>query len=182
MVATLLARYYGGSGTEPAGIDATTGIRFNREDTQIGTAGPIPIPQSGPNTYFSWYKQVALAVTSTDPGTSITNRTIKAATNVSFPTGVGLYWLGTPSYRQATSGTAPHDQGSNGAVPSDPSGDGTYTVVTITAAAYDPTSLPSSVAGRNGRFCRLAFGVDVRYTGGAGLLTLPNLIMGYDEF
>jgi len=177
--ATVQATYYGASATEPAGTDATQGIRFNREDTQNGTAGAIPIPQSGPNTYFSWYKQIALAVTTGDPITSLSNRTVKIATNVSLPTGVFLYWLLGAAYRQASQASAPPDQHANQATPADL--DGTYTVMTLQPQAYDPATVPSANAGRNGGFCRMVFAVDARYTGGAGMLTLPNIIMGYDE-
>jgi hypothetical protein len=179
--ASLQANYYGASVSEPAGTDATTGIRFNREDTQMGTAGAIPIPQSGAHTYFSYYKQVALAVTVTDPVTQISNRTVKIATNVSLPTGVFLYFLGGAGYRQATGSSAPQDAAANQATPLDPSGDGTYAVMTLVAQPYDPAPVPSANSGRNGSFVRLVFAVDSRYTGGAGMLTLPNIIVGYDE-
>jgi|SRR5215467_6693336 len=181
MAATVVATYYGASPAEPGGVDARSGIRFNREDTQNGTTGAIPIPQSGPWTYYSWYKQIALAVTETDPVTAISNRTVKIATNVSLPTGVFLYWLGTPTYRQATAGSAPANQNANSAVPADPAGDGTYVAMTLIAAPFDIASIPSGLAGRNGNFCRMVFAVDSRYTGGAGMLTLPNIIIGYDE-
>lgn len=181
MSATLVATYYGASATEPSGTDATTGIRFNREDNQTGDAGAIAIPQTGPNTHFSWYKQIALAVTATDPVTSIANRTVKIATNVSLPTGVFLYWLGTNTYRQANASSAPPDQHVNIAVPADPNSDGTYAAITQIAQAYDTTTVASSTAGRNGGFCRMVFALDARYTGGAGMLTLPNIIIGYDE-
>jgi len=179
--ASLQVNYYGASVSEPAGTDATQGIRFNREDTQNGTAGAIPIPQSGPNTYFSYYKQVALAVTVTDPITSISNRTVKIATNVSLPTGVFLYFLGGAGYRQANGSSAPQDAHANQATPTDPSGDGTYAVMTLQPQSFDPNPVPSANSGRNGSFCRLVFAVDARYTGGAGMLTLPNIIVGYDE-
>lgn len=181
MAAGVVATYYGASVSEPAGTDARTGIRFNREDTQVGTAGAIPIPQSGPWTYFSYYKQIALAITETDPVTIISNRTVKIATNVSLPTGVFLYWLGTNTYRQATAASMPANQNANAAVPTDPSGDGTYAVMTLIAQPFDIDLVPSGLAGRNGKFCRMVFAVDARYTGGAGMLTLPNIIVGYDE-
>jgi hypothetical protein len=180
MAATLTANYYNG-GSEGAGTDATTGMRFNREDTQMGTSGTIPIPTTSPNTVYSWYKNIALAVTNADGAVTITNRSVKLGTNVSLPTGAFLYFLSTGTYRQASAGTAPPSMASNGAVPTDPNGDGTYAAMTLNAQAYDGAGASAGSTGRNGNFCRMVFGLDARYTGGAGALTLPNIIMGYDE-
>lgn len=180
MAATVLAEYYGASGTEPGGDDATTGIMFNREDTQTGTL-TIPIPQTSPNTFYSWYKQIALAVTVADASSTIANRSVKFGTNVTLPRGVQIYFLSATSYRQASNASRPPDQHSNAAVPSDPNGDGTYVVLTTAAQVYDGASVTATSTGRNGNFCRLVFALDGTYTGGAGSLTLPNIIMGYDE-
>jgi len=180
VAASVTADYYGGAATEPAGTDATTGIMFNREDSQKGTL-TIPIPQVSPNTYYSWYKQVALAITVTDPVTSLGNRSIKLGTNVTLATGVKLYFMSAPAYRQSTTASMPPNATANGATPTDPNGDGTYAAITVAAQVYDGQVVPSANGGRNGNFCRLVFAVDGNYTGGAGQLTLPNIIMGYDE-
>ena len=181
MTATLQASDFGASATEPAGVDATGGIRFNREDTQAGSSAAIPIPQTGPRTNYAFHKQIAFTVTATDPTTSIGNRTIKLATNVSLPTGVILYFLATGVYRQASAGNSPLDTTANGAVPIDPNSDGTYVAMTTSPQSFDVTVVSSGALGRNGGFSRLMFAVDARYTGGAGMLTLPNIIIGYDE-
>lgn len=172
MGATVRADYYGASATEPAGVTAETGIKWNREDSETGSSTPIPIP-TATGTNYSWYKMLALDVTAT-ASTNISNRRISLASSPS--TGLFIFFKGSGTYTQATSGNKPADSGSNGAVPS------TYTQVTTSTQVYDSASVSAGSTGRNGNFCYLVFGVDNTFTGGAGSATaLPNLTFTYDE-
>src|SRR3954464_15517345 len=71
MAATVRASYFGGAGSEPAGVNAETGAKLNRDDTLTGTT-PIPIP-TATGTNYSWFKNLALEVT-TLAATAISNR------------------------------------------------------------------------------------------------------------
>lgn len=171
--AVVRASYYGASATEPAGVTAETGIKFNREDTQVGTTGPIPIPNAAA-TNFSWYKQLALEVT-TIGTTNITNRTVKQASAPS--AGLKLHFKYAATYAQASGANKPADDGTTNDVT--PTG---YTAMTGTAQGYDAASVSTGSTGRNGGFCLVALGVSYLYTGGAGsAVALPNIELGYDE-
>lgn len=171
MAATLQAQYFGASASEPAGANAESGIKFNREDTQSGTT-PIPIP-TATGTKYSWIKNIALAVTGT-AATSISNRNVFQASTPT--TGLFLFWKATNTYAQAASGNQPTDSGSNGATPSG------YTAMTGSAAVYDNASVSAGSTGRNGQFCVMVCGVDNTFAGGAGSATaLPNIKLQYDE-
>ncbi len=171
--AVVRASYFGASATEPAGVSAETGIKFNREDTQVGTTGPIPIP-STTGTNFSWIKNLALEVT-TAGTTSITNRTVRFASAPT--TGIKGHFKYSATYAQPASGNKPADDGATNDVT--PTG---FTVLTAVGQGYDAASVATSSLGRNGGFCVLVLGVSNLYTGGAGsAVALPNIELGYDE-
>lgn len=171
MAATVRGDYYGASATEPAGVTAETGIKWNREDSETGTT-PIPIPNAT-GTNYSWYKLLALDVTAT-AATNITNRRVSLASTAT--TGLFLYFQDQVTYTQPSSGNKPTDSGSNGATPAG------YTLMSTSLQVWDNTSHSTGSSGRNGDFCQIAFGVDNTYTGGAGsAISLPNLTLTYDE-
>jgi len=171
MAATVQAQYFGGASTEPAGANAEGGTKWNKEDTLTGTT-PIPIPTAA-GTNYSWYKMLALAVTAT-ASTNISNRRVALASSAT--TGLFLFFKGSSTYTQASSGNKPTDSGSNGAVPS------TYTQVSTSNQVWDSASVSAGSTGRNGNFCYLVFGVDNTYTGGAGsAIAMPTLNLVYDE-
>jgi len=171
MPATVRVSYYGASGTEPAGVTAETGIKFNREDTQTGTSAPVPIP-TATGTNFSWLKNLALEVTGA-AATSLSNR--KAALASSPTSGLLVHFKYSATYAQAASGNMPAASGSNGATPAG------YTQMTTTPQSYDNASASANSTGRNGGFCQVVLGVDYSYAGGGGQATLPNILISYDE-
>lgn len=171
--ATLRASYFGASSTEPAGVSAEGGIKFNREDSQSGTT-PVPIPTSA-GTAYSWYKEIALEVTTTGT-TTVSNRTV--ARSSAPPAGLVLYFASSSGYVQPTSGNRPTDSSTG-----DDAAPAGYTALTTSTVAYSTESV-TTAAGRNGGFAKLLLGVSSTgtYTGGAGsAVTLPNVLVGYDE-
>lgn len=179
--ATVRASYFGASGTEPAGSTAETGIVFSRSDAKAPSAGTSPIPKpTATGTAFSWIMQLALEVTATGT-TSITNR--KIAASGAFTSGLNVFFGVQGTYRQPASGNKPSDSGSNGATPAT-AGAGapaSYAAVTTTPATVDNASVATSGAGRNGGFAECVFAVDNTYAGGAGAISLGNLLFTYDE-
>lgn len=181
MAATVRASYYGGSGTEPAGSTAETGITFSRSDAKAPAAGTSPIPKpTSTGTNYSWIMQIALEVTGT-ASTSLSNRTIALSTTITSGTRL---WVGNQAtYRQPASGNKPTDSGSAGPATPTATGSGTpaaYATIGTAATTWDSTSTAGTVV-RNGNFAELVFGVDNSYAGGGGQLSLPNLLLTYDE-
>lgn len=180
MAATIQADWFGASATLPAGINAETGVTWNREDTQTGTT-PIPIPTSAA-VNFSYLKVFQLAVTATST-TTINNRTVRGS--LALATGLGWYWKTDTQANWATtfnqqSGTkgAADTTGSNNAS-SAPSG---YTAITTSPVQYDNTSQATTSTGiGTALLLGVDLGVDATYAGGPGTASLGNLILGYDE-
>jgi hypothetical protein len=171
MAATVQAQL--GTGASVAWASAEGGIKFNLEDTILGTT-PTAIP-SATGTNFSWIKNLVIAVTATST-TTITNRTVKMGSSPA--TGLALFWkaVAVASYAQAANGNRPASSGSNGATPAG------YTAMTTTAAQYDNTSIATSSTGPNGSMCVCTLGIDNTFVGGAGSATaLPNIVYSYDE-
>lgn len=162
-----------GTGASVSWANAEGGIKFNLEDTILGTT-PTAIPTTT-GTNFSWIKNLAIAVTVTGT-TNITNRTVKVGSSPS--TGLALFWkaVAVASYAQAASGNRPASSGSNGATPAG------YTAMTTSAVQYDNTSVATSSTGPNGSMFVCVMGVDFTYVGGAGSATaLPSIVASYDE-
>lgn len=170
MAATVRASYFGGAASEPAGVTAESGVKFNREDTQSGTT-PIPIP-TATGTNYSWLKNLALEVTATS-STAISNRRISMSGAPS--AGLTLHFKAA-AYAQPASGNMPAAAGTNDATPA------TYTLMTTSTQVYDSASVSTGSAGRNGSMVLIVLGVSNLFTGGAGSATsLPNIIATYDE-
>lgn len=170
-----VVKVYIATGAGPTTADAeATGIKFNREDTAVGTT-PIPKPTAA-GTNYSWYKSLFLYVESGGGSTSLSNRKIRFATA---PT-TGLtadFKDGGATYTQATSGNKPADDGTtDGAVPA------TYTSLTTTFQNYDTASVAATNTTRNGNYVLVVGGVSNNYAGGAGsAVALPNIELQYDE-
>lgn len=170
MAATVRASYYGASATEPAGVNAETGCKLNREDTQNGTT-PVPIP-TATGTNYSWIKQLALEVTATS-STAITNRRVSMSSAPS--AGLTLHFK-AGAYVQPATGNMPAAAGTNDATPA------TYTLMTTSPQVYDAASVSTGSAGRNGSLVQIVMGVSNLFTGGAGSATVvPNAVFTYDE-
>lgn len=175
MAATLQVQIFTGNTEPDPGTDATTLLKFNREDSLNGTT-PIPFPQSGPATRYSWFKNLALYVTVTD-NTQISNRRVLLDTNISLPTGVLLWANQTAGYQQASKNNRPMDDFSNDA--SQPSG---YSALTPTPYLYDNQQIFANSMARNGEFAQVVLGVDSTYVGGNDTnVALPNILFEYDE-
>lgn len=177
MPVTMQAQYFGASATEPAGANAETGIKFNREDTQSGTT-PIPIPTTASGTNYSWRKNLALSVTAT-AATTISNRRLYLASAPA--TGLELFFKAASTYTQASSGDKPADDATTNGV--DPAG---YTAITATTLAgahvWHATGVSGGSSGRNGDFLVALLGVSANFAGGAGSATsLPSISAAYDE-
>ena len=172
MAATVQAQWFGNNASEPAGVNAETGINLSRADAQSGTT-PTPIPTSTATNY-SWYILLALAVTATS-STHISNRRVAAAT--SFATGILFFFKDQSTYTDPSGSNKPSDNGST-AGPATPSG---YTAMTTSNQLWDNTSTSTGSTGRNGDFCQLAMGVDNTFAGGGGVATTPTLNLVYDE-
>jgi hypothetical protein len=174
MAAVVRASYFGGNATEPAGANAETGIKWNREDSQTGSTTPIPVPLSA-GTNYSWIKNLALEVTTiASPATSITNRNIKLA---SAPSAGLTQGFKAAAYAQPASGNKPADNGTtNDAIPA------TYTQITTSNQLYDNASVSGGTLGRNGSMVLVYTGISFLFTGGGGTaIALPNLQLTYDE-
>lgn len=176
MAAVVRFDYYGASASEPAGVTAESGWKFNRADTQSGT-DPIPIPTAtGQN--FSWHKNFALNVT-TQFASNISNFTIKAASSydvIGPPDlrGLRLNFKSNSSYVQSAlvAATAGNDD--------TPSG---YTgLVTTSPQQWYAGPVSANSTGRKGDFLVMCLGVGYDYTqGGNSNFTLPNMTAAYDE-
>lgn len=173
--ATVRLSWYGGSASEPAGVDVeTVGITLARADavnSNVYSQG-VPAPLSG--TTYSWPLLVALEVTT--PGTtSLSNRRVQLPGGV--PAGIYLYAAGLSAYAQPSS--APADGAGNGDVPSG------YTLLSGSAVTYAAGSQSAASAGRNGDFCALLLGVAATYRSGGGAggvqTALGTLQFQYDE-
>jgi hypothetical protein len=170
MAATVQAQ--AGTGSSVTWANAEGGVKWNLDDSISGTT-PVAIP-TATGTVFSWLKNLVLSVTATST-TTITNRTVKMS--ASLPTGLALWWktVAVGSYAQAGSGNRPASSGSNGATPAG------YTSMTTTAQQYDNTSVATSSTGPNGSMCVIVGAADNTYVGGAGVISLGNVILSYDE-
>lgn len=172
MAATVQAQAGTGASVTWANAEGVGGVKWNLDDSISGTT-PVAIP-TATGTVFSWLKNLVLYVTATST-TSITNRTVK--TSASSPTGLALFWktVAVGSYAQAGSGNRPASSGSNGATPAG------YTSMTTTAQQYDNTSVSTGSTGPNGSMCVIVGAADNTYIGGAGIISLGNVILSYDE-
>lgn len=173
MAATVRLDYYGGNASEPAGVTAEAGAKFNRADSLAGTT-PVPRPTAA-GTAYSYVKQLGLNVTGS-AATAISNRTVKMGSSPA--TGLTLAFLGSATYLDQTGASgAPADNGTtNDAAPSG------YTAMTTSAQSYHAASVSAGSTGRNGNFCRAVAGVANNYAGGAGSgIALPDIVAGYDE-
>ena len=162
-----------GTGASVSWASAEGGVTFNLADSATSTT-PVAVPTST-GTVFSWIKNLVLAVTGTG-STNISNRNIYMGSSPS--TGLQLFWqaVAVASYAQAASGNRPTSSGSNGATPSG------YTLMTTSAVQYDNTSVSTGSTGPNGKMAVCVLGVDHTYVGGAGnAITLPNIVIQYDE-
>lgn len=168
-------KVYIATGAGPTNADAeATGIKFNREDTAVGTT-PIPKPTAA-GTNYSWYKSLFLQVESGGGSTSLSNRKIRFATAPS--TGLtGFFKDGGATYAQATTGNKPADNGTtNDATPA------TWTALSTTFQNWDVATVAATNATRNGNYVLVDAGVSNNYAGGAGsAIALPNLEVQYDE-
>ena len=159
-------------------MNAESGIKFTQDQTVNGGSPPVPIPiPTATGTNYSYIKQLALAVTAGGGTTSLLNRRVAIAASPTLPTGIAMYFKGTGTYANDTSGNSPAGVGTNGAVPS------TYSAVTTSNQVYDSSTVACGTGypARNGEFCVLVLGVDNTFTGGAGQLALPNVLLVYDE-
>lgn len=163
------------TGAGPTNADAeATGIKFNKEDTAVGTTA-IPKPTAA-GTVYSWYKTLFLQVVSGGGSTSISNRKIRMASAPS--AGLTLNWKdGADTYTQATDSNNPADDGStDDAVPA------TWTAMTTSFVTTDATSEAATNSTRSGNYIQVLLGVSNLYVGGAGsAIALPNIEVQYDE-
>lgn len=182
MAATVRVSYYGGSGSEPAGVTAETGVVFALTDTEAPASGTGPVTKpSVTGTTYTWIKQLAFEVTAT-AATDISARTIKWSGTPG--TGTNLFWADQATYRQPASGNRPADSGSAGPAVPTPAGSGApmaYAAVTTSPQTWDNASVSAGSTGRNGDFVELVAGVDNNYGGGSGQYVEPDAYLAYTE-
>ncbi len=180
MAAVVQAQVATGAG--PTWANAEGGIKYNRADNATSTT-PIPVP-TATGTNFSWRRYVALAVTTIDAATSLSNRRIRATASPA--TGLGQWYrtYAVASYVQASSGTMPAAGGANGATPAvngspaSPS----YSAAPTSDTVYDSASVSAGSTGPNGNLIETVLGVDNLYTSGANSnLDVPDFVLTYDE-
>lgn len=174
MASVLRISIWTGAADAPgAGATAETGIKFNRENTLAGTAGPIPIPTSA-GTNYSWPKWLGLEVTTNNTST-ISNRKIHHAAGIA--TGMELFWKATATYNTPDATDVTDNATTDLA---DPAG---YTSMTTSAAVYDVAAVASTTGTAvNGLFCAVVLGVSSTYAGGGGTnQAVPTLTFTYDE-
>lgn len=171
--------YYGGSGVEPAGVNAETGIVLSLSDAQAPAVGvsPITVPATT-GTNFSWIMLLALKIISPS-AVFVSNRRIAFASAPA--SGSAIFFANQPTYRDPSLNNKPADSVVAGATPA-VTGAGapaSYTAITTTPQLWDNTSHVSGV-GRNGNFVELIGAVDNTYLGGPGQETFPNLVITCD--
>jgi len=248
--ATIRAAWYGGAASEPAGVNAETGVNLDRSDVQTGTE-PLPIPTVAPNSVYGAVKQIALEVTvASSPVTTISNGTVRASG--SMPSGTSWFYAPSSTYLvqlsavttvsgtygagsgtiQSTAtfsindlvqigvgatgeirkvigvgGSGPytltldratsfaHSSGSqigrfvsggpadvgtvSGSAPTTPAG---YVVPTTSPVAYDALGVTTGTLGRKGQFIRLLGALSSSFGTSPGIVSMPSLIVAYDEF
>lgn len=169
--ATVRASYASGAG--PTLATAETGAKHNREETLAGTSAPIPKPNAA-GTAFSWPKIFRLEVTSSD-STSLSNLRHRIASAPS--TGLKLWFKDTSTTYGRSTAVAAADNGTTD--DATPAG---YTTAPTSDAQYDAGPHAASSTGGKGDYLDYALGVSNLYVGGAGsAISLPNLILTYDE-
>ena len=184
MAATVQAQFFGAAAGLPPGVNAESGVTWNRQDTQTGTI-PIPIPPA-PGVNFSFLKVLQLAVTGTQAGGYIENRTVRLSG--ALPGGLAMHrkvdtqanWSTT--FNQTAGSKAPTDTVGSNIAGTAPSG---YTAITTGAVQYDNTTQATDSIGiGSAQLMGVLLAVDASYTGGPGAATpstLGELILGYDE-
>lgn len=176
------AQWFGGSSSLPAGVNAETGVTWNREDTQTGNT-PIPIPSSA-GVNFSYLKVLQLAVTvAATTTTLINNRTVRSSAGLA--TGLAFHWKTdtqanwNATFNQQSANKAPADTVGSNNSGSTPSG---YTTMTTSPVQYDNTSQNPTVLGIGTLLLMgITLAVDGLYGGGPGTAVLGNVILSYDE-
>lgn len=182
MPATVQASYYGGSGTEPAGVNASTGIVFSQSDAQAPAAGVAPVDKpTATGTNYSYIMLLAFEVIAT-AATEISQRMVfwESAPGA----GTQVFFADQPTYRQPASGNEPNASGSDGpAVPTPRGADdpGSYADITTTPQGWDATAVSAGSTGRNGDFVELIAGIDSTFAGVTDQYTEPDLILEYTE-
>lgn len=170
MAATVRASYASGAG--PTLATAETGATYNREETLAGTTAPIPKPNAT-GTAFSWPKVFRLEVTASD-STSLSNLRHRIASAPS--AGLKLWYRDDGTSYQRSTAIAAADSGSDDSTPAG------YTAAPTSDTQYDAGPHAASSTGGKGDYLSYALGVSNLYVGGAGsAISLPNLILTYDE-
>jgi hypothetical protein len=171
-MAAATVRLYVATGAGPTLANGEAGFCFSREDTVSGTT-PVPVP-STTGTNYSWLKWILLNVTVAGT-TSITNRRVQLSTTET--AGLAIFFRGTATYAQATSGNMPPASALNGpAIPT------TFARANSTQQVYDAASVATSGTGRNGQYCELVAAVDSTFAGADGTaIPMPDIRLVYDE-
>lgn len=182
MTATVRADYYGGSGSEPAGVTAETGIVFSQSDAEAPASGTAPVVKpAATGSAYSYIMLLALDVTGTS-ATDISARKIYAA--ASYDAGTGVFWGTQDTYRQPAGSNQPPATITNGPTVPTPTGSdapASYALVTTSATTWDAASVSAGSTGRNGDFVELVFGLDFTFGGDSGRQVNPDLYLAYTE-
>lgn len=177
-----------GTGDLEPSVNSTTpdGLTFGRSDDESG-AIPIPIPQAGPASVYSYYKALQLYIPAGGEGTTtISNLSVFKSENE--PSGLLLFWRAVNSYVQCNgvpgvaSGNYPAADYSprSGTAPNVPPA---YLPVFVNGQTYDSGSHATSSDGGIGKVLQLVMGVTDKssFNSATGILDLPDIILQFDE-
>jgi hypothetical protein len=159
----------------PTLASAEGGIKFNRSEGATDTTTPIPKPTSGSGTNYSWPKVLTLEVTTIDAATTISNRRIHRASAPA--AGVTMWYKDdNDTYNRPAAVAAADNATTDDATPAG------YSAMPSSATVYDAAGDSAGSLGRSGDYVSVALGISTLYTGGGSTnVTLPNIVMTYDE-
>lgn len=183
--ATIQVQVYHGPAAGPTVASAEGGILYNRSDDEAATLR-LPVPATGPNSVYSNWKALRLAVTVLGT-TTITNIGFRLA--AALPSGAALLWPGAPdtSYVQctgvgATQGNRPADSSAALSASPAPNVPGSFALVPLSAAIFDTDVISTATTGVKGKLVRVLAAASQLYAGGSSAgQTIPALIFQYDE-
>lgn len=173
MAATVRASIW--TGSSPTAANAESGIKFNRSESQTDTTTPVPKPTSANGTNYSWPKVLALEITGADAATTLSNRRIHRASSPA--AGITMWYKDdNDTYNRPTTVAAADNASADDATPAG------YSAMPSSATQFDAGADSAGATGRSGDYVSVAVGISTLYTGGGSTnVTLPNIVLTYDE-
>ena len=168
MAMTVVININTGAGPTAAPV---TAVKWNREDTAVGTTSGIPTPAST-GTNFSWIKSFQVEITATG-GLTMTNIRVGKVANETV-TGTKLWHTtANASYTQASG--APTPTGDNNVTAPTLNAQTASAVPLITAPPSVYAAGPFAAAAAVGNFVEVSLGVDNTNSAGGTAVATPTL-------